>query len=260
MRPLCKLSFFISSQTGIIRKSEILQVKAFNTLLLRHTVKMLVFVMLLLMFQQVLDWMLSFFCLGVLDEKCHIQEPCCSDLFLFPDESGNVSQEPGPTYASFTPHLVSDAVPGAPIEHDDFCILFAPRATVQVINWQHNWSFRTALTNRSKAQESSLGFNFLLFGITLFCNLLLMLCKCLLRFTIFMTPLSRTQRRMLYIYKISFIVNWTTDVMCSKAGESQGRKGCCTELLVQYLGEARCALCEGWWLVDRVSILESAHI
>ncbi|XP_014319403.1 autophagy-related protein 2 homolog B [Myotis lucifugus] len=68
---------------------------------------------------------------GVLDEKCHIQEPCCSDLFLFPDESGNVSQEPGPTYASFTPHLISDAVPGVSTENDDFCILFAPRATVQ---------------------------------------------------------------------------------------------------------------------------------
>lgn len=68
---------------------------------------------------------------GVLDEKCHIQEPCCSDLFLFPDESGNVSQEPGPTHASFTHHLISDTVPGVPAENDDFCILFAPKATAQ---------------------------------------------------------------------------------------------------------------------------------
>uniref|UniRef100_A0A8C4MTB2 Autophagy related 2B n=1 Tax=Equus asinus TaxID=9793 RepID=A0A8C4MTB2_EQUAS len=68
---------------------------------------------------------------GVLDEKSQIQEPCCSDLFLFPDESGNVSQEPGPTYASFTHHLISDAVTGVPTENDDFCILFAPRATIQ---------------------------------------------------------------------------------------------------------------------------------
>ncbi|XP_021563561.1 autophagy-related protein 2 homolog B isoform X2 [Carlito syrichta] len=67
---------------------------------------------------------------GVLDEKCHIQEPCCSDLFLFPDESGNVSQEPGPAYTSFTHHLVSDAT-GGPTESDDFCILFAPKAAVQ---------------------------------------------------------------------------------------------------------------------------------
>uniref|UniRef100_A0A8C0CDH4 Autophagy related 2B n=1 Tax=Balaenoptera musculus TaxID=9771 RepID=A0A8C0CDH4_BALMU len=68
---------------------------------------------------------------GVLDEKSQIQEPCCSDLFLFPDESGNVSQEPGPTYTSLTHHLMSDAVTGVPTENDDFCILFAPRATVQ---------------------------------------------------------------------------------------------------------------------------------
>uniref|UniRef100_A0A8D1UE65 Autophagy related 2B n=1 Tax=Sus scrofa TaxID=9823 RepID=A0A8D1UE65_PIG len=68
---------------------------------------------------------------GVLDAKSQIQEPCCSDLFLFPDESGNVSQEPGPTYASFTHHLTSDAMTGAPTENDDFCILFAPKATIQ---------------------------------------------------------------------------------------------------------------------------------
>ncbi|XP_037687836.1 autophagy-related protein 2 homolog B isoform X2 [Choloepus didactylus] len=73
---------------------------------------------------------------GVLDEKSQIQEPCCSDLFLFPDESGNVSQEPGPTCASFTHHLISDAVTGVPTENDDFCILFAPKATIQV-KFQH---------------------------------------------------------------------------------------------------------------------------
>ncbi|XP_022360779.1 autophagy-related protein 2 homolog B isoform X2 [Enhydra lutris kenyoni] len=68
---------------------------------------------------------------GVLDEKSQTQEPCCSDLFLFPDESGNVSQEPGPPYASFTHHLVSDAMARVPTENDDFCIIFAPRANVQ---------------------------------------------------------------------------------------------------------------------------------
>ncbi|XP_054423037.1 autophagy-related protein 2 homolog B isoform X1 [Pteronotus mesoamericanus] len=68
---------------------------------------------------------------GILDEKSPVQEPCCSDLFLFPDESGNASQEPGPTYASFTHHLISDAMTGVPTENDDFCILFAPRATIQ---------------------------------------------------------------------------------------------------------------------------------
>ncbi|XP_060036979.1 autophagy-related protein 2 homolog B isoform X3 [Erinaceus europaeus] len=68
---------------------------------------------------------------GVLDEKSQIQEPCCSDLFLFPDESGNVSQEPRPTYTPFTHHLISDAVTGVPPENDDFCILFAPKANIQ---------------------------------------------------------------------------------------------------------------------------------
>lgn len=78
--------------------------------------------------------MLSSFYLGVLDEKSHVQEPCCSDLFLFPDESGNVPQEPGPTYSSFTHHSIGDVMTGVPTENDDFCILFAPRATIQVIN------------------------------------------------------------------------------------------------------------------------------
>ncbi|XP_005000545.2 autophagy-related protein 2 homolog B isoform X3 [Cavia porcellus] len=68
---------------------------------------------------------------GVLDEHSQIQEPCCSDLFLFPDESGNVSQEPGPTHTSFTHHPISDTMAGVPTENDDFCILFAPKAAVQ---------------------------------------------------------------------------------------------------------------------------------
>ncbi|XP_058511204.1 autophagy-related protein 2 homolog B [Ochotona princeps] len=68
---------------------------------------------------------------GLMDEKCPVQEPCCSDLFLFPDESGNMSQEPGPSYDSFTPHLISDAMTGVPTENDDFCILFAPKAALQ---------------------------------------------------------------------------------------------------------------------------------
>ncbi|GAB1294781.1 Autophagy-related protein 2 homolog B [Apodemus speciosus] len=68
---------------------------------------------------------------GVLDEKSHTPEPCCSDLFLFPDESGNVSQESSPAYPSLTHHLISDTVTGATTENDDFCILFAPKAAVQ---------------------------------------------------------------------------------------------------------------------------------
>ncbi|XP_059329597.1 autophagy-related protein 2 homolog B isoform X2 [Ammospiza nelsoni] len=67
---------------------------------------------------------------GVLDDKSQTQEPSCSDLFLFPDESGNVSQEPSPTYASFTHHLISEAMGDVPAESDDFCILFAPKVAV----------------------------------------------------------------------------------------------------------------------------------
>ncbi|XP_006879228.1 PREDICTED: autophagy-related protein 2 homolog B [Elephantulus edwardii] len=68
---------------------------------------------------------------GISDEKTQAQEPCCSDLFLFPDESGNVSQEPDPGYTSFPHHLISDAMAGGPTENDDFCILFAPKAATQ---------------------------------------------------------------------------------------------------------------------------------
>ncbi|XP_015720736.1 autophagy-related protein 2 homolog B isoform X2 [Coturnix japonica] len=67
---------------------------------------------------------------GVLDDRSQTQEPCCSDLFLFPDESGNVSQDPSPTYTSFTHHLINETVGDVPAESDDFCILFAPKAAV----------------------------------------------------------------------------------------------------------------------------------
>ncbi|XP_034962402.2 autophagy-related protein 2 homolog B isoform X1 [Zootoca vivipara] len=67
---------------------------------------------------------------GILDEKTQTPAPTCSDLFLFPDESGNLSQEPSPTYASFTPHLINEAIGDVPSENDDFCILFAPKAVV----------------------------------------------------------------------------------------------------------------------------------
>ncbi|XP_037756842.1 autophagy-related protein 2 homolog B isoform X1 [Chelonia mydas] len=67
---------------------------------------------------------------GILDEKSQTQEPACSDLFLFPDESGNISQEPSPTYTSFTHHLIKEAMGDIPTENDDFCILFAPKAVV----------------------------------------------------------------------------------------------------------------------------------
>ncbi|XP_054986425.1 autophagy-related protein 2 homolog B isoform X2 [Sorex araneus] len=68
---------------------------------------------------------------GAVEGSSPAQEPCCSDLFLFPDESGSVSQEPGPTYASVPHHMISDAMTLVPTENDDFCILFAPKAAVQ---------------------------------------------------------------------------------------------------------------------------------
>uniref|UniRef100_A0A4X2K127 Autophagy related 2B n=1 Tax=Vombatus ursinus TaxID=29139 RepID=A0A4X2K127_VOMUR len=68
---------------------------------------------------------------GILDEKSQAQEPSsCSDLFLFPDESGNISQEPSPSYASCTQHLINDAMIDVPSENDDFCILFAPKVAI----------------------------------------------------------------------------------------------------------------------------------
>uniref|UniRef100_A0A8C6ZD31 Autophagy related 2B n=1 Tax=Nothoprocta perdicaria TaxID=30464 RepID=A0A8C6ZD31_NOTPE len=67
---------------------------------------------------------------GLLDDSSRTREPSCSDLFLFPDESGNVSQESSPTYSSFTHHLLSEAAGDVPAESDDFCILFAPKVSV----------------------------------------------------------------------------------------------------------------------------------
>ncbi|XP_025028955.1 autophagy-related protein 2 homolog B isoform X1 [Python bivittatus] len=67
---------------------------------------------------------------GSMDEKSQTPAPTCSDLFLFPDESGNLSQEPSPTYASFTPNMINEVIGDVPSENDDFCILFAPKAVI----------------------------------------------------------------------------------------------------------------------------------
>ncbi|XP_043930581.1 autophagy-related protein 2 homolog B [Protopterus annectens] len=61
--------------------------------------------------------------------KKEVQEPSCSDLFLFPDESGNASEETSPTCAAFSHHLMYDDVREVPSESDDFCILDAPKTT-----------------------------------------------------------------------------------------------------------------------------------
>uniref|UniRef100_A0A671UCG2 Autophagy related 2B n=1 Tax=Sparus aurata TaxID=8175 RepID=A0A671UCG2_SPAAU len=48
-----------------------------------------------------------------------------SDLFLFPDESGNFNQEPSPTYPMLHSPLITP-VPNLAQETDDFCILETP--------------------------------------------------------------------------------------------------------------------------------------
>ncbi|KAM4690397.1 autophagy-related protein 2 homolog B isoform 2-T2 [Rhinophrynus dorsalis] len=65
---------------------------------------------------------------GISEDRYESQEPTCPDLFLFPDESGNMSEESSPTYVPATPHLISEALLDAPSENDDFCILYAPKS------------------------------------------------------------------------------------------------------------------------------------
>ncbi|KAE8586365.1 hypothetical protein XENTR_v10021645 [Xenopus tropicalis] len=67
---------------------------------------------------------------GISEGRCETQEPPCSDLFLFPDESGNVSEESSPMFPPTTPHLLSEAMLDFPSESDDFCILYAPKNSV----------------------------------------------------------------------------------------------------------------------------------
>ncbi|XP_005990375.1 autophagy-related protein 2 homolog B [Latimeria chalumnae] len=67
---------------------------------------------------------------GLCEEKLQTQEPAHSDLFLFPDESGNISQESSPTYTPCNHHLIYDALTDVPSENDDFCILDAPKTAI----------------------------------------------------------------------------------------------------------------------------------
>ncbi|KAG8449121.1 hypothetical protein GDO86_015975 [Hymenochirus boettgeri] len=67
---------------------------------------------------------------GISEGRIDSQEPPCSDLFLFPDESGNVSEESSPIFASATPHLLNEALLDVQSESDDFCILYAPKSSV----------------------------------------------------------------------------------------------------------------------------------
>lgn len=59
-------------------------------------------------------------------------DPPRSDLFLFPDESGSVTQEPSPNYPMLHSPLISPPVSSMHHESDDFCILDTPGLTAVV--------------------------------------------------------------------------------------------------------------------------------
>ncbi|XP_061598995.1 autophagy-related protein 2 homolog B-like [Cololabis saira] len=62
---------------------------------------------------------------GTQEEQIHDHDPPCSDLFLFPDESGNINQDSSPTYPMLASPLITPA-PSLTQETDDFCILETP--------------------------------------------------------------------------------------------------------------------------------------
>uniref|UniRef100_A0A3P9NZV4 Autophagy related 2B n=1 Tax=Poecilia reticulata TaxID=8081 RepID=A0A3P9NZV4_POERE len=62
---------------------------------------------------------------GSHEEETHDHDPPRSDLFLFPDESGNLSQDTSPTYPILPSPLITPA-PNLAQETDDFCILETP--------------------------------------------------------------------------------------------------------------------------------------
>ncbi|KAM3870794.1 autophagy-related protein 2 homolog B [Diretmus argenteus] len=62
---------------------------------------------------------------GIHEERNHDHDPPHSDLFLFPDESGNLTQESSPTYPMLHSPLITP-VPNLAQETDDFCILETP--------------------------------------------------------------------------------------------------------------------------------------
>ncbi|KAG7238569.1 hypothetical protein INR49_030842 [Caranx melampygus] len=62
---------------------------------------------------------------GAHEERNHDHDPPRSDLFLFPDESGNFNQDSSPTYPMLHSPLITP-VPNLAQETDDFCILETP--------------------------------------------------------------------------------------------------------------------------------------
>uniref|UniRef100_A0A8C1SW19 Autophagy related 2B n=1 Tax=Cyprinus carpio TaxID=7962 RepID=A0A8C1SW19_CYPCA len=67
---------------------------------------------------------------GVNEDHSHDHEPPRSDLFLFPDESGNLGQEPSPTYPVLHSPLISPPAPSLVHDTDDFCILDTPGSRI----------------------------------------------------------------------------------------------------------------------------------
>uniref|UniRef100_A0A8C1VR73 Autophagy related 2B n=1 Tax=Cyprinus carpio TaxID=7962 RepID=A0A8C1VR73_CYPCA len=70
----------------------------------------------------------TFFCVN--EDHSHDHEPPRSDLFLFPDESGNLGQEPNPTYPTLHSPLISPPAPSLLQDTDDFCILDTPGSRI----------------------------------------------------------------------------------------------------------------------------------
>lgn len=68
---------------------------------------------------------------GAHEERNHDHEPPLSDLFLFPDESGNVNQDSSPLYPMLHSPLITP-VPNLAQESDDFCILDTPGSRGEV--------------------------------------------------------------------------------------------------------------------------------
>ncbi|XP_051942954.1 autophagy-related protein 2 homolog B-like isoform X1 [Hippocampus zosterae] len=70
---------------------------------------------------------------GVQEERNRDHEPPRSDLFLFPDESGNSVQDASPTYPMLHSPLITP-VPCQAQETDDFCILETPGSRAEDVD------------------------------------------------------------------------------------------------------------------------------
>lgn len=83
-----------------------------------------------------LDFILLQTSIGAHEEQNQDHDAPRSDLFLFPDESGNFNQEPSPTYPMLHSPLITP-VPNLAQETDDFCILETPGSRVEVRIYLH---------------------------------------------------------------------------------------------------------------------------